>query len=138
EAQYCTFVRGSRCTMGVSNGTEGLEVPADYAFGSGRTAFTYVSRASGASLELRLSYYPRAHRWDYTPGLRATGHLNAPLGLTLDPKSEAACFGCHATAVVSGPQGLEPEHSLLGIGCESCHGPGREHVAAVRRRDPDL
>src|SRR5207244_4361546 len=26
---------------------------------------------------------------------------------------------------------VAPEQSLLGVGCERCHGPGRAHVAAV-------
>ena len=37
-----------------------------------------------------------------------------------------SCFGCHTTGYsVSGKEYVEP-----GVGCEACHGPGREHVSS--------
>jgi Cytochrome c3 len=40
------------------------------------------------------------------------------------------CFGCHTTASTVN-QRFEPQSSILGVGCESCHGPGARHVAGM-------
>jgi predicted CXXCH cytochrome family protein len=37
------------------------------------------------------------------------------------------CFGCHTT----GYSILERDYSEPGVGCEACHGPGRDHVASA-------
>lgn len=36
------------------------------------------------------------------------------------------CMGCHVTGSVPAGLGHEPEE--FGIGCEACHGPGRDHI----------
>jgi hypothetical protein len=52
------------------------------------------------------------------------------MGRTLAAPEARRCFGCHTTAsTVEGrfdPSGLTP-----GVTCETCHGPGRVHVASV-------
>ena len=45
------------------------------------------------------------------------------------------CFNCHGTNIVQGYD-LDDKHykstwTELGIGCEACHGPGRQHVALM-------
>lgn len=40
------------------------------------------------------------------------------------------CIGCHTTGYVPG----EKKYAQTGVGCESCHGPGGEHVAAKDRK----
>lgn len=138
EISYRTSVRGERCLLQASFGGRTEAAAADYAFGSGNVGRTYVSRRSSQSLELRFSYYGWVGRWDYTPGLRTSRALNSRLGQRLDRETEASCFACHATALVRDGAKIDLDHSLLGIGCEACHGPGRGHVEAVHRRDPDL
>jgi hypothetical protein len=58
----------------------------------------------------------------------AAKELGAKVGIA-DPSTEAACLQCHATGFG------EPEESLakgwkmdLGVQCETCHGPGDEHM----------
>ena len=44
-------------------------------------------------------------------------------------QKDVTCVGCHATAKVTPPTTAADFHPG-GVGCESCHGPGEQHVAA--------
>jgi hypothetical protein len=107
---------------------------AEFAFGSGKTGVTLVSRAAeGRVREFRMSYFPTRRRWEVTPGQR--GAAADPLGKVHDHEMSQRCFTCHAT-VVAASQVL-PEPRFMGVGCEACHGPGRHHVEALHRRSPE-
>ena len=56
--------------------------------------------------------------------------LESALGLVLSPTFEARCLSCHGrpSQLGSGNNG--------GVHCESCHGPGSEHLAAIGRGAP--
>ena len=47
------------------------------------------------------------------------------------------CFNCHGTNIVQGydlaSKTFKPSWTEMGIGCEACHGPGREHVATMEQ-----
>ena len=43
------------------------------------------------------------------------------------------CFACHTTASTAAGM-FDASGATLGIGCEACHGPGREHVDAMKQR----
>jgi predicted CXXCH cytochrome family protein len=78
--------------------------------------------------ELRATYYPSTHQWLTTPG-----QFNAPmnsLGRIFDVEGSRHCLGCHVTALPV--TGITPEPRFYGVGCESCHGPGQQHVAAIQ------
>ena len=51
------------------------------------------------------------------------------------------CFNCHATNIVQGynvdEQKFKSTWSEMGIGCEACHGPGREHVTLMDAWEKD-
>ncbi|MBL6724859.1 MAG: hypothetical protein ISQ09_07210 [Rubripirellula sp.] len=78
--------------------------------------------------------------WKSTPHALATDHLVKPpqergdIARHFDPE----CLSCHSTGwnpqdyypYLSGYVSLEASKHLLGNGCENCHGPGSEHVAA--------
>jgi predicted CXXCH cytochrome family protein len=53
----------------------------------------------------------------------------------------ANCFNCHATNLVQGYDVDEKKYQTtwteLGIGCEACHGPGRDHVALMEAWEKD-
>lgn len=53
----------------------------------------------------------------------------------------ANCFNCHATNLVQGydlgSKSYRTKWTEMGIGCEACHGPGREHVALADAWDKD-
>ena len=68
---------------------------------------------------------------------RWKAHPHAHALATLEGKgkaADAACLGCHTTGYAKGgfPEaGKAAEHAALaGVGCESCHGPGGDHVPA--------
>jgi peroxiredoxin/nitrate/TMAO reductase-like tetraheme cytochrome c subunit len=69
-------------------------------------------------------------RWAAHPHAKATATLERE-----GKASETACRGCHTTGYDKGgfPAGGSPaEHAAFAaVGCESCHGPGGDHV------DPD-
>jgi predicted CXXCH cytochrome family protein len=119
------------------------ECIADYAFGSGHHATTFVSMIRPeipAILEHRLSYYAHTGGLGLTPGHNLKP---PPPGLTalggVPPASATRnCFGCHATEIsVRGSTGIDEKMMIPNVTCERCHGPGRAHVAAARRRDRD-
>ncbi|WP_372719086.1 multiheme c-type cytochrome [Novipirellula sp.] len=77
--------------------------------------------------------------WENTPHAEATESLVHPgersdVARHFDPE----CLSCHVTGwnpqnyypYVSGYLSLEGTSHLTGNGCENCHGPGAEHVAA--------
>ncbi|HET9868693.1 MAG TPA: multiheme c-type cytochrome, partial [Nitrospira sp.] len=51
------------------------------------------------------------------------------------------CFNCHGTNIVQGYDIKEAKYKStwteMGIGCEACHGPGREHVALMEAWEND-
>lgn len=119
-------------------GTEAASVRAEYVLGSGVRAYTYMGHFEGQLVEMRLSYWSQAQAWDFTPGQEPGYPVATRLGRNVAPDEAGRCFACHATAVVNDGGTLKPEASLLGVGCETCHGPGRDHVEAVTRGDRDL
>ncbi|HZO89772.1 MAG TPA: multiheme c-type cytochrome [Chthonomonadaceae bacterium] len=106
--------------------------PLDLAFGSGKTGMTYVAIVSDDTLaEVHTSYFPHERKWYVTPGQE-----NAPdygIGVTYRGATARRCLLCHATALPD--NSLMPEKQFFGVGCESCHGPGSAHVAAMRAGD---
>lgn len=78
---------------------------------------------------------------------QATAHATAWKSLVDDGRHlDQACWRCHATGAFdeAGPQHpMQVGPPLQGVGCESCHGPGKDHVAApttanILRDPPEL
>jgi hypothetical protein len=113
--------------------------PLTYAFGSGRGKVTFLtlipSRVGGAvGIEHRVSIRGDQNGLglELTPGHQ--GHVPAQeveqFGRVIDAVTLERCLDCHATrGEIREPeiQGLESN-----VGCQKCHGPGREHVIAMR------
>lgn len=81
--------------------------------------------------------------WQKTPHAHATETLTrAKPPRQFDPE----CISCHATGwdpqkffpFVSGYESLKATPLLAGSGCENCHGPGAQHVAAENGNDSAL
>jgi hypothetical protein len=104
-------------------------LPLDLAFGSGKTGMTYVSVRNGASLvEARMTYFPHLRTWEITPGQEL--ERDAKTGMLHQGDFPRRCLLCHAVSLPTNT--LLPQPSFFGVGCESCHGPGGLHVAAMR------
>ncbi len=116
-----------------------------FEFGSGVHAYGYLGKIGDSLwLDSRLNYYLKLGAWDFTSGQDQPHKylLEQPLGKPLDPNAVLRCFSCHSTVVradgldKSLPDGsglrIRPDKSVLGVTCESCHGPLAEHVRNPR------
>lgn len=135
---YRPAVSNGRCVIQTTDGTRTLEAVAEYAIGSGKVGTTFLSYLNGIPTELRLTHYAKGNTWHFTPGQQTAVVPDSPLGKQLDRRGEAACFVCHSSAVVRREGGLDLSRSLLGVGCEGCHGPGKAHAEAMRRGEQEL
>jgi len=109
-----------------------IEMRPAYVIGSGRYGRTPVYERDGTYLEGRASYYPTMRKWWWTPGQIKESPARPIEGRVMGDAETFRCFLCHGTVLSqSGTQPVGPG-SRLDIGCERCHGPGREHVTAAR------
>jgi hypothetical protein len=129
--------QGKQSVFMVTDGTATLALPILYAFGQGKAGQTYVMEYDGAFYEGRVSYYSALRGLDYTIGAPSEPPrtLKEALGRRLSKDDALKCFACHSTGAVSGGQ-LHLDKLVPGIRCEACHGPGREHVAALKAGQP--
>jgi tetratricopeptide (TPR) repeat protein len=116
----------------------------EYAFGTGDRYLTTVSRdPSGGYHIARLSYYqtPEGKGWDrstldetHPTRTHPAEFQGEPIGVR---DGLAKCLYCHVTNPRTGHDSLGPEMADRAIGCERCHGPGGNHVAALEAGFPD-
>jgi hypothetical protein len=96
----------------------------DIVFGSGRRGQTYLFWRGDQLLELPVSYWTELDDWINSPGF--------PDGSPrFDKPVLPRCLECHSGRFEALPQSensYDPGSLVLGITCEKCHGPGREHV----------
>lgn len=59
------------------------------------------------------------------------------LGEPLSEDAVRVCLGCHVTSVQAITSGTGPVALDHGISCEKCHGPGGNHVMAIKAGFPD-
>jgi hypothetical protein len=133
---YRAAVENGVCVIRGESGGRSAALPADFAFGSGRNAITFLSRERpDAWVDLRISYYTARKRWDFTPMQKPGDRLfERAAGIVQAGERLVACLQCHVTYLRADPFGApDIQRSHLGIGCERCHGPGREHVETVER-----
>jgi hypothetical protein len=115
------------------------EFVAEYAFGSGHHATTFISVINPdipKILEHRLTYFARERALGITPGHGAGTHLPGltPRGGVLIADVARKCFACHTTQNSARKDRAIDEQMLISnVSCERCHGPGRAHVDAARR-----
>ena len=107
----------------------------DYVMGSGNHVRTYLHRtARGTLIELPLAWYAeKGGSWALNPGLDMS---DPPVGR----KVGYDCMFCHNSypSIPAGHEdaGAEPVFAgplPQGIDCQRCHGPGGNHVQAVRQ-----
>lgn len=77
------------------------------------------------------------HAEEHTDWMR-TPHARAWAGLVKDRRQyDLDCWSCHVTGAgkEGGPKGPGDVGPLKNVQCESCHGPGKQHVAAPTREN---
>ena len=98
----------------------------DLVTGSGVRGQTYLYWQGDRLFELPVSYWSDGHQWINSPGyIDGTADFSRPVN--------PACMECHATyirALSTNPATNRYDRKSLvpGISCESCHGPGANHV----------
>ncbi len=85
-----------------------------------------------ALIQARYAWSPEKQKLLIAPGCTPgkPQSLEAALGLVLSPTFEARCLECHGQreSLGTGKNG--------GVHCESCHGPGSAHLAAIGQGKP--
>ncbi len=93
----------------------------------------YVTRVEGRDLVLPLQWNVRSAAWK---PYSSAGHESlATERFWADPSQGWAerCSGCHTVGTELRPRpdgGYDATYTELGVGCESCHGPGSRHLEA--------
>jgi Cytochrome c554 and c-prime len=124
---------GKQSIYSVTDGKDTISVPIAYAFGQGRMGQTYVLQREGKLYESRVSFYNEPKALDFTIGSPrgVPASLTEAFGRLLSDDEVSSCFSCHSIGAVTGSQ-VQLENLTHGVRCESCHGPGSQHVAAIR------
>ena len=99
----------------------------DVVTGSGVRGVTYLYWDGDQLYELPVSYWTDGHQWINSPGYdNGTARFSRPI--------HPGCLECHATFIK--PLAADPltnryekESLITGISCETCHGPGADHIA---------
>lgn len=118
----------------VSNGMKLLAAPPlTWAFGLGNKGQTFLYTQGDVLYESRLSFYKSLQALDVTTGnLHAESYsLEGSLGRMMDRDEARRCFACHTSESTTNNQ-FVPDQALPGVICESCHGPGRNHVLTMK------
>jgi hypothetical protein len=119
----------------VSDGANSLSQPLQWAFGNGEVGQTYVFKRDAKFYESRVSFYPSLQGLDLTLGHYAPppNDLDGAPGRLMAAPETRLCFGCHTTASTTGGRFDETE-LIPGVTCEACHGPGAEHIDAIKQK----
>jgi tetratricopeptide (TPR) repeat protein len=105
------------------NRTHELKRRVDFVIGSGNNTRSYLSQINGRMVEMPVTWYAKKAIWDMSPGYDKNNfRFSRPI--------IQKCMTCHNSFVEFNPYSINQINSQLplGIGCERCHGPGKEHV----------
>ena len=124
----------------LTDGTDVMDLPMEWAFGAGRQAITFVTKVNqDLYVEHYSSYFSATHQWGPTPGQAELQPTTVPLAAGVlykisDPDAGIkGCFECHSTGPVSFAVDGTAQLGELGVRCEDCHGPGAAHAKKPTR-----
>jgi len=97
----------------------------DLVVGSGVRGQTYLTWQDSTLYQLPIGYFTTVDSWANSPGFSNRPIFNRPI--------TARCLECHSTFFKKTLTEKQPDHFskknfVLGIECEKCHGPGKQHV----------
>jgi len=109
-----------------SNGLLAATHRLDMVIGSGKKGQTFLFTNDTKFYQLPLSWAIGAHRWINSPGYPSDKVM-------FNRMVYVKCFECHATYAEeklndTGEALFDTSQMVLSISCETCHGPGKQHV----------
>ena len=107
-----------------------------YVVGSGRRGRSYVINRDGRLFMSPISWYSQKSKWDLSPDYEPEENPR------FEREASDRCLQCHAGQLqYAGERTAElaqhyadPPFAEHAIGCERCHGPGRDHVDRHRNQ----
>ncbi len=102
-----------------------------WVFGSGDVGQSFLWKQGDDFRESRFNYFADLKNFAATPG-RLHGvplSMDSAVGRPIANFEAKTCFACHTNNVSDDLSTITP-----GVGCESCHGPGRAHIQAMEQR----
>jgi Cytochrome c554 and c-prime len=122
----------------------------EFGLGSGTHGVTFITTAHGPDVladppgvEHRLSYIVPTDKMEITPGQEKTDpkRLNTGAGFFgrgMTSYQVLECLACHTTLTSrTKANHVDAATLVANVSCERCHGPGRDHVEAVRNGKSD-
>ena len=110
-------------------------VPMDYVMGSGQRAYAFLYQDAGQIFMSPLNWYSQNNQWDMAPNYSPDDPRR------FDRRATDDCLHCHAGRAAIAERGSNrfqnPPFHETSIGCERCHGPGKQHIA-FHHGDSDL
>lgn len=99
-------------------------VEMDYVIGSGQDARAFMYHRGSLMFMSPLNWFSAKQVWDLSPGYVPDDRRR------FDRQINDECLSCHAGRVDSLGQDQFPKPAFhqMAIGCENCHGPGRDHI----------
>ena len=96
----------------------------DIVTGSGKNGQTYLHWIGNQLYQMHVTYFRETDQWINSPGY--------PDGIARYARPILpGCIECHATYFEwdeNSKNRYRKTHNILGISCERCHGPGRDHI----------
>jgi Cytochrome c554 and c-prime len=130
---YSISSEGRQVLFSVSDSQSKITEPVVLAVGTGNVHQSYLIRHNSAYYQVPVGYYSGMGKLLYlgSPSMAAGASLEAALGDRLTADRIRSCMGCHGTA--NGlDASLDSDRLAPGIACETCHGPGAKHAAAMK------
>jgi hypothetical protein len=120
-------------SLEVTSSGHSVSYPIVWTMGAGVHGQTYLLDENGGMYESQASSFSFVHRLGLTPGHKPPeeGSLENALGIPLKGGEALRCFACHTTASSANSK-LNPADAVPGVHCEACHGPGLDHVSAIK------
>jgi hypothetical protein len=115
--------RDGDCFQRVSFFDWEFEVPFHLIMGSSKMGESYLYWHGDRLFQMNCTYLTDADKWINSPGfVDGDAAYARPIF--------AGCIDCHTTYVDlrQAPNHFTPSSLILGVSCERCHGPGKEHV----------
>ncbi|MFB3903146.1 MAG: tetratricopeptide repeat protein [Acidobacteriota bacterium] len=144
---YRAVVSGEKAWMRERGDRGEKRYPIEYALG-GKNVYYFLTPLDRGRLQvIPLAFDPRAKSWINTTDsmvrhFPSRDIADAPLHWTDRLLTfNTSCYGCHVSNV---SRNYDPDTDSYrttwtepGINCETCHGPGAEHIRAAQQTDPD-